>query len=447
MMAISGTNVSSIPTPAMRPSTTKPSTRLPPSPTASKAAVVTDVTGPVKNASSAPCSGAATVVVRAKTAHMTPRKITGPSSGGGHPAVDPVGPRLALLVGAGGGQLGRVGDPGEDRLGAGEVVVGVEARGQVARWRWVGTTVQSAGQSARQPPTVAGARDRGWADGAGQGVADRLREGADVPAPWVQPDHRGAQSLGEDGVVDLDAPAGGDVGHRQGDDHRHRQLAHVRGEHQRAPEVRGVADDHDGVDLVAAVQQIRGQGLVGGHRVQRVGAGQVGQGELAERRVGPAPGADLDAGPRVVADGATRAGEGVEERGLPGVGAAHEGDAACARAGRLAGRLVAAGDRVSHARAPRRRPRCWPGSGARRRSGRRRWPGSPRRRSSGTGSAARRRVGCPARRAGGDAHPWIGCGPSDGQRLPGAGGVQRHGHTVPLGKACLIGPLVPAQPG
>ena len=54
---------------------------------------------------------------------------------GGRPAVDPVRPRLALPVRAGCGQGGRVGDPGEDRLGAGEVVVGIEAGGEVVDGR------------------------------------------------------------------------------------------------------------------------------------------------------------------------------------------------------------------------------------------------------------------------------------------------------------------------
>ena len=114
---------------------------------------------------------------------------------------------------------------------------------------------------------------------------------------------------------------------------------------------------------------------------------QVGQRHLAERGVGPAPGADLDAGPRVVADRASCTGEGVEQRGLPGVRAAHEGDAACP------GPPAARGPRGSWRR-------CQPCAGTsastsmlaricgRRRSGRRRWPGSPRRRSSATGSAA-----------------------------------------------------------
>ena len=135
-----------------------------------------------------------------------------------------------------------------------------------------GQDVQSRGAVRAAPADGRRGQRQRVGRGPRQRVGDRLGQGVDVPAPRVEAHDLDAQPLGEDRVVDLDAAARGDVGHRQGDDHRHGQLAHVRGEHQRAPEVRGVADDDDGVDLVATVQQVRGQGLVGGHGVQRVRA-------------------------------------------------------------------------------------------------------------------------------------------------------------------------------
>ena len=81
MIAIRGTNVSSIPTPAIRPSTTNPSTRLPPRPIAPSARSAAVVTGPVKKASSAPCRGAAALVVSVKMPHITARNSSGPTTG------------------------------------------------------------------------------------------------------------------------------------------------------------------------------------------------------------------------------------------------------------------------------------------------------------------------------------------------------------------------------
>ncbi len=409
MMAMSGTNVSSIPTPAMRPLTTNPSTRLPPRPTAANAAVVTEVTGPVKNASSAPWRGAATVVVRANTAHITARKMTGPRTGAvaqrsirsDHVWRCPcarVVARAVVSVTQVKTASARARSSSGSRLAA-RSSMAVAAQ-----------DVQSTGQSARQPPTVVDVRAKRVGRRDGKGRSDRLGQGVDVPASWVEAHDLDAQPLGQDHFVDLDAAAGGDVGHRQRDDNGHGQLAHVRGEDQRAPQVRGVADDHDGVHLIAAVQEVRGQGLIRGHGVQRVGTREVGEGELAERWVGPAAGTDLDAGPRVVADRPPGAGEGVEQGGLAGVRAAHEGHSARARARRLAGGLVAVGDGVSHVRAPPCLPRCWPGSAGTRRSDRRRWPGSRPRRSSGTGFAAPHRDGSRARPAVDGQHPsgrWV----------------------------------------
>ena len=78
MIAISGTKVSSIPTPAMSPLVTSPVTTGLATPRACSSAVAPSVTGPEKRESRRSCSGAATVVVIWKTAHMTAAKTSGP---------------------------------------------------------------------------------------------------------------------------------------------------------------------------------------------------------------------------------------------------------------------------------------------------------------------------------------------------------------------------------
>ncbi len=79
-MIISGTNVSSMPTPAIRPFTTNSCAQLPPSPTAWNSHVAPRVTGPENSVPSPSCSGTATVVVSSKTHHITARNSRGPAT-------------------------------------------------------------------------------------------------------------------------------------------------------------------------------------------------------------------------------------------------------------------------------------------------------------------------------------------------------------------------------
>lgn len=78
MMAISGTNESTCPTPAMRPFSTRPRI-APPAPSASSRRPAPVETGPSTSPWKAAMSGAAAFVVSANTAHMTARKIGGPN--------------------------------------------------------------------------------------------------------------------------------------------------------------------------------------------------------------------------------------------------------------------------------------------------------------------------------------------------------------------------------
>ena len=81
MKVISGTKVSSMPTPAIRPSTNSPCSQPSASPTAASRAVAPSETGPLNSESSASWNGAATVMVTWNTTHITPRKSSGPITG------------------------------------------------------------------------------------------------------------------------------------------------------------------------------------------------------------------------------------------------------------------------------------------------------------------------------------------------------------------------------
>ena len=78
---MSGAKVRTMPTPPMRPSTSRPVMRGWPKPMASSPARAQSLKGPETSASRPSWRGAATVVVIWKTTHITARNSSGPTTG------------------------------------------------------------------------------------------------------------------------------------------------------------------------------------------------------------------------------------------------------------------------------------------------------------------------------------------------------------------------------
>ena len=153
-------------------------------------------------------------------------------------------------------------------------------------------------------------------------------------------DHRRAEPLAQPLGVDGHAGRGRLVDHVEGHDRRHTGLDDLERQIQAAFDGAGVHHHDDRVGWVAAAAEdlVDRHLLVGRMGAQAVGAGQVDQ--LGRRPVGqrdPARGA-RDGDARVVADARPRAGQGVEDRGLAGVGIAGDENTRDARRGRLRAR-------------------------------------------------------------------------------------------------------------
>ena len=194
------------------------------------------MTGPLKNQSSACCSGAATVVVSWNTAHIAARKSSGPHT-----------------------------DDSATRSKRSD------QRTRRSSVRWTATDTASSIQvnrsSARSNSPVTGGRGNAVGAGVGEGTVQGVQQsGAALMMPGVDEDDGHAEEVGEGIDVDTARPAARDVAHRERDDHPLVGLAQLADEVQRPREPPGVADHHHELRALARLdvdEQGARQRLVG----------------------------------------------------------------------------------------------------------------------------------------------------------------------------------------
>ncbi len=300
-MVINGTNVSTIPTPAINPSTTSPSTQVPPAPAAVIRWRATVVTGPETSRSRPWTRGAAPGLVAWKSP-TSPRGRAAARS----PATSPPGRSGRTRSGDSplhcGGKLCNGGvDPPESRVGQVELVEVASREFWVAQFGWYrcgqhslttgASAATSGGGEGRPVPPGPPAPSRARQDRRTAQRRERRRAWSARPRPQTV-------------LADL-------------------------AERVEAPSERGSAhdDDHE-------VRSLRGWGsrpvtawslLVRRDRVETVRPGQIDEGCHPVRQPPTAP-ADLDGGTRPVADLTPGPGEYVEERGLADVWVTHQCD-------------------------------------------------------------------------------------------------------------------------
>ena len=143
------------------------------------------------------------------------------------------------------------------------------------------------------------------------------------------PDDGHAEGRLETGKVDLAAPGGELVQHREHDTDGLLEPQGLADEGQGACERAGIHDQNQGVRpgdaFDSSSEHVFDDGLVGADRRETVGAGEVDQGRfaLAQRKRRLAP---LDRHPGIIADAGPQAGERVEEGRLAGIRAAEQAE-------------------------------------------------------------------------------------------------------------------------